>query len=324
LEDAAPLASSVAMWHIHFAQLRLPTPHMLRSPPSLCCQSGRRRRQVGFGWCGTSGGGCENAWFVCGAGAVCLAYTSSTSPPHTHTRARAHTCTHAPAHSHARTHTPHARRRPQGARHPAVHGAHPARPARRAGPGLEQPLKAQLHRSMHPGACAAWVVGCGRGMQGRLCRTTARMLCMRSPPHSLPPHSCCSLLRRTLPPAPHQASKAGADEALMLDPQGFVATCNSTNFFIVREGEVSAGRAGCVLQGVSSTPRHGTPRHTMSHHTKPHHTTPHHTTPHHTTPHHTTPHHTTPHHTTPHHTTPHRFKRPCRCGCHVAATSCAA
>ncbi len=31
-----------------------------------------------------------------------------------------------------------------------------------------------------------------------------------------------------------QAAKAGADEALMLDPQGFVATCNSTHFFIVR------------------------------------------------------------------------------------------
>ena len=31
-----------------------------------------------------------------------------------------------------------------------------------------------------------------------------------------------------------QAAKAGADEALMLDPNGFVATCNSTHFFIVR------------------------------------------------------------------------------------------
>lgn len=36
-----------------------------------------------------------------------------------------------------------------------------------------------------------------------------------------------------------QANAAGADEALMLDPCGFVATCNSTNFFIVRKGEVS-------------------------------------------------------------------------------------
>ncbi len=30
-----------------------------------------------------------------------------------------------------------------------------------------------------------------------------------------------------------QAYTAGADEALMLDPQGFVATCNSTHFFLV-------------------------------------------------------------------------------------------
>ncbi|MGB3829983.1 MAG: aminotransferase class IV, partial [Ornithinimicrobium sp.] len=30
-----------------------------------------------------------------------------------------------------------------------------------------------------------------------------------------------------------QAAQAGADEALMLDPDGFVATCNSTHFFIV-------------------------------------------------------------------------------------------
>lgn len=31
-----------------------------------------------------------------------------------------------------------------------------------------------------------------------------------------------------------QATQAGADEALMLDPHGFVATCNSTHFFIVK------------------------------------------------------------------------------------------
>src|SRR3954463_10595281 len=41
-----------------------------------------------------------------------------------------------------------------------------------------------------------------------------------------------------------QAINAGADEALMLDPRGFVASCNSTNFFIVRKGELwtSTGR----------------------------------------------------------------------------------
>ena len=44
-----------------------------------------------------------------------------------------------------------------------------------------------------------------------------------------------------------QANKAGADEALMLDPHGFVATCNSTNFFVVRGGEVSC--TGCARGG---------------------------------------------------------------------------
>jgi branched-chain amino acid aminotransferase len=38
-----------------------------------------------------------------------------------------------------------------------------------------------------------------------------------------------------------QAAKAGADEGLMLDPQGFVATCNSTHFFIVRRPDGPAG-----------------------------------------------------------------------------------
>ncbi|NTJ12023.1 aminotransferase class IV [Rhizobium lusitanum] len=41
-----------------------------------------------------------------------------------------------------------------------------------------------------------------------------------------------------------QAINSGADEALMLDPHGFVASCNSTNFFIVRGEELwtSTGR----------------------------------------------------------------------------------
>ncbi len=37
-----------------------------------------------------------------------------------------------------------------------------------------------------------------------------------------------------------QAYTAGADEALMLDPHGFVATCNSTHFFIVAGSEQKA------------------------------------------------------------------------------------
>lgn len=48
-----------------------------------------------------------------------------------------------------------------------------------------------------------------------------------------------------------QATKAGADEALMLDGQGFVATCNSTHFFIVKEGEIWTSSGDYCLGGIT-------------------------------------------------------------------------
>ncbi len=48
-----------------------------------------------------------------------------------------------------------------------------------------------------------------------------------------------------------QATQAGADEALMLDDRGFVATCNSTHFFIVRNGELWTSGGGYCLQGIT-------------------------------------------------------------------------
>jgi branched-chain amino acid aminotransferase len=48
-----------------------------------------------------------------------------------------------------------------------------------------------------------------------------------------------------------QAYTAGADEALMLDPHGFVATCNSTHFFIVRKGEVWTSTGKYCLGGIT-------------------------------------------------------------------------
>lgn len=62
-----------------------------------------------------------------------------------------------------------------------------------------------------------------------------------------------------------QAHKAGADEALMLDPEGFVATCNSTHFFIVRRGEVWTSTGKHCLAGITRAnvialcKRHGIP-----------------------------------------------------------------
>jgi branched-chain amino acid aminotransferase len=48
-----------------------------------------------------------------------------------------------------------------------------------------------------------------------------------------------------------QAYTAGADEALMLDPHGFVATCNSTHFFIVRRGELWTSTGDYCLGGIT-------------------------------------------------------------------------
>jgi branched-chain amino acid aminotransferase len=48
-----------------------------------------------------------------------------------------------------------------------------------------------------------------------------------------------------------QAINAGADEALMLDPRGFVASCNSTNFFIVRRGELWTSTGLYSFRGIT-------------------------------------------------------------------------
>lgn len=48
-----------------------------------------------------------------------------------------------------------------------------------------------------------------------------------------------------------QAEAAGADEALMLDPHGFVNTTNACNFFIVRQGQVWTSTGDYCMNGVT-------------------------------------------------------------------------
>lgn len=48
-----------------------------------------------------------------------------------------------------------------------------------------------------------------------------------------------------------QAEAAGADEGLMLDPNGFVNTTNACNFFIVRGGEVWTSTGDYCMNGVT-------------------------------------------------------------------------
>jgi branched-chain amino acid aminotransferase len=49
-----------------------------------------------------------------------------------------------------------------------------------------------------------------------------------------------------------QATSAGADEALMLDPTGAVATCNATNFFIINRDGLHTATGQYNLNGITS------------------------------------------------------------------------
>ena len=71
--------------------------------------------------------------------------------------------------------------------------------------------------------------------------TPAEMFDMR-----LNSHSRLNLITALL-----QAIEAGADEALMLDPHGFIASCNATNFFWVKDGVVRTSRGDYCFNGVT-------------------------------------------------------------------------
>ena len=70
-----------------------------------------------------------------------------------------------------------------------------------------------------------------------------------SPDYLDPRLNCHSKLHEVV--ALSQAIGAGADEALMLDINGFVSTCNATNFFIVRNAEVWTSTGKYCMNGVT-------------------------------------------------------------------------
>jgi branched-chain amino acid aminotransferase len=84
----------------------------------------------------------------------------------------------------------------------------------------------------------------GRGLKlftASIRSTPAHMFDMR-----LNSHSRLNLIRALL-----EAIHAGADEALMLDPDGFVASCNATNFFCVRDGVVFTAAGDFCFNGIT-------------------------------------------------------------------------
>jgi branched-chain amino acid aminotransferase len=70
-----------------------------------------------------------------------------------------------------------------------------------------------------------------------------------SPDYLDPRLNCHSKLHEVM--ALVQVLEAGADEALMLDIHGFVATCNATNFFIVKNGEVWTSTGQYCMNGIT-------------------------------------------------------------------------
>lgn len=61
--------------------------------------------------------------------------------------------------------------------------------------------------------------------------------------NSLSKHNCIA--------ACIDARRKGGEEGLMLDPRGFVATCNSTHFFVVRGGAVWTSTGEFCLDGIT-------------------------------------------------------------------------
>jgi branched-chain amino acid aminotransferase len=70
-----------------------------------------------------------------------------------------------------------------------------------------------------------------------------------SPDYLDPRLNCHSKLHEVM--ALVQALEAGADEALMLDIHGFVSTCNATNFFMVKKGEVWTSTGQYCMNGIT-------------------------------------------------------------------------
>ena len=70
-----------------------------------------------------------------------------------------------------------------------------------------------------------------------------------SPDYLDPRLNCHSKLHEVI--ALNQALAAGADEALMLDIHGFVATCNATNFFMVKNGEAWTSTGRYCMNGIT-------------------------------------------------------------------------
>jgi branched-chain amino acid aminotransferase len=100
---------------------------------------------------------------------------------------------------------------------------------------------------------AAWPWGAYLGEEGKLCGVRAKVSSWRRIPHdALIPHAkaCGQYLNSVL--AKIEASKAGYDEAILLDHHGFVSEGSGENIYAVRDGAiVTPPHTAGILDGIS-------------------------------------------------------------------------
>jgi branched-chain amino acid aminotransferase len=70
-------------------------------------------------------------------------------------------------------------------------------------------------------------------------------------PHNVQDPRINSLSKHNCIAACIDAANKGGEEGLMLDPNGYVSTCNSTHFFMVKDGEVWTSTGDFCLDGIT-------------------------------------------------------------------------
>ena len=70
-------------------------------------------------------------------------------------------------------------------------------------------------------------------------------------PHNVQDPRINSLSKHNCIAACVDAANKGGEEGLMLDPDGYVSTCNSTHFFMVKDGEVWTSTGEFCLDGIT-------------------------------------------------------------------------
>jgi len=99
---------------------------------------------------------------------------------------------------------------------------------------------------------ATWPWGAYLGEDGKRNGIRAKVSSWRTlSPDSMIPHAKASGQYLNSILAKNETAQAGYDEAIMLDPQGYVAECTGENLFLVRDGKIFTPPTAPVLEGIT-------------------------------------------------------------------------